>query len=327
MFHCLLYAILPFCAQIIIAFDVHILPNTKLLNHPVSNSTTSHMFLTIPGFASMTCFTIAISSQFSLIYIPLCGNLQWLFIFRMQSDFCFKPLLTESIILFSSVVGLQSTPECSFWGTSRNLKSSSAFGALPFRISTSGDDLIPQLTHDLALSLEVRNSLNRQVHSLLFCFSGIQLSFNHSRILRYDFKKGLKALTLECAGNNFELNFVCLKLERLASRQINPPPLHQEIEIKAPKCEQAISPPNTSSCSGSSFPSLGGNVTQFDISFGGVRIMNLEINTYRNPLLVKTTGEKKMKQRGQRTSRSNHWIGSGWYRKRWWRTNIEIACD
>ncbi|KNZ57993.1 uncharacterized protein VP01_201g2 [Puccinia sorghi] len=46
--------------------------------------------------------------------------------------------------------------------------------------------------------------------------------FNHSRILRYQIKKGLKPLS-SFKWNHFGLNLVCLKLERLNSRYFNPP--------------------------------------------------------------------------------------------------------
>lgn len=64
------------------------------------------------------------------------------------------------------MVGSQSPPGCSFWGSistsNRRRSSSSALGLSPDRISTSGDDPIPHLTHTLVLFLENQNQVNSQ---------------------------------------------------------------------------------------------------------------------------------------------------------------------
>ncbi|KNZ54011.1 hypothetical protein VP01_3077g1 [Puccinia sorghi] len=95
-------------------------------------------------------------------------------------------------------------------------------------------------------------------------------------------------------------NFVCLKLERLTSRYISSMLLNslRETEIgEPPKYEQGILPPHLCSCRFAIEIAL--NYTgylyccfilfRFDLSFGGVRILKLESNTYQYPLLVKTT--------------------------------------
>ncbi|KNZ62107.1 hypothetical protein VP01_1312g1 [Puccinia sorghi] len=153
------------------------------------------------------------------------------------------------------------------------------FGLSPSRISTS----------DVPAQLFSPN--NYHMVEVFVPFSGIQLSFNHSRILIYGSKKKLKALTLEFQGNHFELNLICLKLERLASIYINPPPLHHKVEIKAPKCEQKISPPHPCSCLGSRTPSLGGYLVV--VLFSGTiacenyLIFIINLNTNKKPIYIR----------------------------------------
>jgi len=92
-------------------------------------------------------------------------------------------------------------------------------------------------------------------------------------------------------------------------KPFNTPPLHKEVEIKAPKFEQGISLPHPCSCLRSSNPprrvmshgkfsrEMISNYKGFlsrccilfrvELSFDGVGILKLESNIYQDPLLVK----------------------------------------
>ncbi|KNZ54497.1 putative signal peptide protein [Puccinia sorghi] len=152
-----------FCAKIMICFVVHIFPNTKLLNHPGSNAQVRQIhthFSLFQVLRSMPCF--------NFLYIHPHKN--------AHDSTLFHEITSISSQLNSKNSGIA----CSFWGTCTNGKSSSAFGAL---------------------SLQNRNISLAQwftpksINYVFVPFSGIQLSFNHSRSLRFDSKKGLKTLS------------------------------------------------------------------------------------------------------------------------------------
>ncbi|KNZ55781.1 putative signal peptide protein [Puccinia sorghi] len=283
--------IAPFCSQIIIAFVVHIFPNTKLTNHPGSNNKISLASseddfscapcLALPIFVSSCSLNpsfyflekaatiILFLTEFcclahvKIFYIGLVwigsrnsknsGIADYTRIFLIH-HFIFLNKLQKLFIFNGIFLEHQDVPSGEPPGMDNHHQSLVLSSS---RISTSGDDLIPQLTHNLALSLEVGNYLNRQSGPIVF--TKIHLSFNHSRMLRYDSKIGVKALIL--SGKVITVRFTRFH----AFEFFEPPTLNQEIEIKAPKCEQGISPPHPYSVLGSSTPSLGVNFTQVDL--------------------------------------------------------------
>ncbi|KNZ61488.1 hypothetical protein VP01_1393g5 [Puccinia sorghi] len=147
---------------IIITFVVNIFPNTKLLNHPGSNAT-----------SSLASGDYLFCAPCPALLVYTCIHVKKLMIPPDSTQLC----LTESSCLEhvqAFYIGLD-VPSGEPPGMENHHQ---PLGLSPSRISTSGDDLIPQLTHNLALSLQVGNSLNRQsgpmlliikVHSFCFC--------------------------------------------------------------------------------------------------------------------------------------------------------------
>ncbi|KNZ64173.1 hypothetical protein VP01_1058g1 [Puccinia sorghi] len=147
MFHCLFYAILPFHAQIIIAFFAHIFPKAKLLNNPGEFTHISHYSRFWAPSPALIVYTYI---HVSMLMVPP----KYCHIFSILFDL--YPSLPCS--LNPSFYFLEQAEKgnywdcraCSFWGTSRNRQSSLAFGALCLQ------------------NVNIRNNLNRQSGTIVF---------------------------------------------------------------------------------------------------------------------------------------------------------------